>query len=57
MRDVTGDLEKLRDRAERLRWLANRASAEGSPEYAHMIMQLAAEAFEQVEDMRRRATR
>ncbi len=46
---LNGDLGKLRDR---LRWLANRAAAEGHPEYARLLMQLAAEAFEQAEDMK-----
>ncbi len=52
---LNGDLEKLRDRAQRLRWLADRASAEGCPEYAHFLMQLATEAFEQARDIERRA--
>ncbi len=54
---LNSDLEKLRDRAERLRWLANRASAEGSPDYGHLLLQLAGEAFEQAEDIKRRAAR
>ncbi len=52
---LNGDLEKLRDRAQRLRWLADRASAEGHPEYAHLLTRLAAEAVEQARDIEQRA--
>ncbi len=49
---LNGDLGKLRDR---LRWLANRAAAEGHPEYARLLMQLAAETFGQAEDIKQHA--